>query len=116
MGEELSVRDLADMKEELQRALAAYKTAHTKAIKRLYRHYPSNLLDEHDFSAESVKPEKGVQPYVKQLYPFFHVRPNPVARNDEIFLIYYFCFNLEEFAKEQIYLINAFGAIRHGVH
>ena len=91
-GKQLGIEKLHKMREELEQALRAYRTAHTKAVKRLYRHYPSNL------SGEGV---------------FFKTKPELDSRpNEEVFLIYFFCFNLEEFAREQISLIEAFHGIQ----
>lgn len=84
---------LARMKQSLESALAAYKTAHTKSIKRLYRHYPSNLSDEQDFLDSRAHPQLDNRP------------------NEEILLIYHFCFSIEEFAREQMKLVDAFRAI-----
>ncbi|CAD6565032.1 MAG: hypothetical protein CYPHOPRED_005032 [Cyphobasidiales sp. Tagirdzhanova-0007] len=94
-GTQLEPEGLRKMKNELEQALVAHKSAHTKAIKRLYRHYPSNLDDERDFLRMAAKSENGTGP------------------NEEVFLIYFFCFNLEEFAKEQAFLIDAFGVIHN---
>ena len=85
---------LQQMKEDLEEALKSYRTAHTKAVKRLYRHYPSNLSEEDDFWKSGAKPELDSRP------------------NEEVFLIYFFCFNLEEFAREQVNLIEAFHGIQ----
>ena len=92
-GKQLGNENLHKMREELEQALRAYRTAHTKAIKRLYRHYPSNLSGEDVFKT-SAKPELDSRP------------------NEEVFLIYFFCFNLEELAREQISLIEAFHGIQ----
>ena len=81
------------MKQGLDSALSAYKTAHTKSIKRLYRHYPSNLSDEQDFLQSRSHPQLDNRP------------------NEEVFLIYHFCYNIEEFASEQMKLIDAFRAV-----
>jgi hypothetical protein len=93
-GKQLGIENLHKMREELEKALRAYRTAHTKAVKRLYRHYPSNLSGEDGFFKTSNKPELDSRP------------------NEEVFLIYFFCFNLEEFAREQISLIEAFHGIQ----
>lgn len=82
------------MRTDLEQALRAYRTAHTKAVKRLYRHYPSNLSDEADFLKGAARPELDSRP------------------NEEVFLIYFFCFSLEEFAKEQVNLVEAFHGIQ----
>lgn len=85
---------LHKMRIELEQALRSYRTAHTKAVKRLYRHYPSNLSDEADFLKSTAKPELDSRP------------------NEEVFLIYFFCFSLEEFAREQMTLIEAFRGVQ----
>lgn len=87
-GSRLGVAGLKSMKEELEEALSTYRTAHTKAIKRLYRHFPSNAGDQADFVADAGDPALDSAP------------------SEEIFMIYFFCFNLEEFAKEQVRLLH----------
>ena len=89
-GANLHTERLSKLHVDLSNALGLFTVAHGKALKSLYRRYPASTGTTGDNEAET-----GVRPVIDSSKP-----------NESIFTLYFFLFNLEEFAKELLHLIN----------
>jgi hypothetical protein len=77
-----AVSPLSSLKHELEASIKAFDLAHTKALKRLYRHYPTTGLEAEDGGdPSSFKPGLDMS------------RPN-----EQIFLLYFFLLSVQPFA------------------
>jgi hypothetical protein len=83
------IGSLSKLHLQLGEALSDFTIAHGKALKVIYKNFP-NTVGEGEQAPEVLQP-----------------RPN-----EGIFTIYFFLFNLEEFAKELLHLMELFIAIR----
>lgn len=95
--------DTAEMAAHLQEALDKYHAAHTKALRKLYRHFPSALNGDARGSIKSFRAMDS-RPYVPWPRPRLgRLIMLPVTySNEEVLIIYFYCFHLEEFAKEEV--------------
>ncbi|KAK4700985.1 hypothetical protein P7C70_g5252, partial [Phenoliferia sp. Uapishka_3] len=84
----LSSDALLALKDELEQSLTIFKRSHSQAIKILYQRLPGSLNPSGGAAGEEEGP------------------------NDNLFRIYYFCFNLEDWARELSCLVDTFIEIR----
>ncbi|EGG02122.1 uncharacterized protein MELLADRAFT_91665 [Melampsora larici-populina 98AG31] len=96
-----SIDALMHMRSQLQQVLETFQDVHSSAMKRLFENF-----------AMSTRANSTAHPY-DQSDPFADVvgtlEPN---RNEEIFLMYFFLFNMEEFMRELCHLLEIFADIR----
>ncbi|GAA5911771.1 hypothetical protein JCM8208_005592 [Rhodotorula glutinis] len=94
----LSADELLTLQSELEQSLHLFKREHSKAVKVLYRSLPEKTL----FGGEGLPSD-----------PFADSSPSTAqAPNDNLFRIYHFCFNYEEWAAELLHLLAVFIQIR----
>ncbi|KAM0753945.1 hypothetical protein T439DRAFT_378053 [Meredithblackwellia eburnea MCA 4105] len=82
---------LISLKDELEQSLLLFKRSHSQAIKILYQRLPANVGAKDPFRDED---------------------PEDEGPNDNLFRIYYFCFNFEGWVRELSNLIETFVEIR----
>ena len=58
---------LTELRSELEDRLVAYKSAHTKVTKKLYRAHPSQLASDQDWMDSPSKPRMESHPWVRAL-------------------------------------------------
>lgn len=64
---------LTELRSELEDRLVAYKSAHTKVTKKLYRAHPSQLASDQDWMDSPSKPRMESHPYARTLaFAFNH--------------------------------------------
>lgn len=97
--------DIENMHTRLKQTLDAYHAAHTKALRKLYRHFPSAIDTK---GVQTIHSHRALdsRPYVHACRSEQAKTPTdwPFPRNEEVLIVYWFCFNLEEFAKEEVRL------------
>ena len=86
---------LIGLRSQLKQQLAAFKLAHGRAVRRLYRHHPSQTQHSNTAYENSNKPAIDTT--------------NP---NEPVLCVFFFLFNIEEFVNELFTLIEAFVKIR----
>ncbi|KAL8290329.1 hypothetical protein RQP46_002587 [Phenoliferia psychrophenolica] len=86
----LSSDALLSLKDELEQSLVIFKRSHSQAIKILYQRLPAH-------AGTPAPHESG---------------PDDDGPNDNLFRIYYFCFNLEGWVRELACLVDTFVEIR----
>ncbi|GAA5929392.1 hypothetical protein JCM3775_002329 [Rhodotorula graminis] len=93
----LSADELLTLQSELEQSLNLFKREHSKAVKVLYRSLPEKTL----FGGEGL-PDPFANPSSSATQ----------APNDNLFRIYHFAFNYEEWAGELLHLLDVFIHIR----
>ncbi|GAA5882539.1 hypothetical protein JCM16303_002033 [Sporobolomyces ruberrimus] len=90
---------LLHLRSELEQSLVLFKREHSRAVKILYRSLPSetvydarDLIDSDPFADPESLPEQD--------------------SGDNLFRIYHFCFNFEEWAAELLQLVDVFVQLR----
>ncbi|BGP68500.1 hypothetical protein NBRC10513v2_001833 [Rhodotorula toruloides] len=86
--------DLFRLQQELEQDLALFRREHSKAVKILYRSLPEKTFFGGDLESSLAQGETGGAP------------------NENLFRIYHFCFNLEEWAGELLALVSIFIRLR----
>ncbi|GAA5842723.1 hypothetical protein JCM11251_002333 [Rhodosporidiobolus azoricus] len=92
----LPSENLISLKQELETSLAVFKREHSRAIKILYRSLP----------AQTIYGGDGLDPFADE------ASGQEAGPNDNLFRIYHFCFNLEEWASELLHLVSIFISLR----
>ncbi|KAG0151562.1 hypothetical protein CROQUDRAFT_36606 [Cronartium quercuum f. sp. fusiforme G11] len=91
---------LMEMRSQLQQVLEIFQDTHTGAMKKLCETFP--------FSTRASSSTN--------MYEEGHLLPSDLLNrsepNEEIFLIYFFLFNMEEFMRELCHLLDIFADIR----
>ncbi|BGP22947.1 hypothetical protein JCM10295v2_001838 [Rhodotorula toruloides] len=82
------------LQQELEQDLALFRCEHSKAVKILYRSLPEKTLSGGDLESSLAQGETRGAP------------------NENLFRIYHFCFNLEEWAGELLALVSIFIRLR----
>ncbi|GJN88427.1 hypothetical protein Rhopal_001393-T1 [Rhodotorula paludigena] len=95
----LSVDDFLSLQAELEQSLTLFRREHSKAVKVLYRSLPERTL-------------VGNEPLVSDPFADPSTDSKGQAPNDNLFRIYHFCFNYEEWAAELLNLLNIFLHLR----
>ncbi|BGP14019.1 hypothetical protein JCM10213v2_001957 [Rhodosporidiobolus nylandii] len=90
----LPAEGLVKLKEELDTALGVFKREHSRGVKILYHSLPAQTM--YGGEDASALPESAG-------------KPEP---NDNLFRIYHFCFNFEEWAAELLGLVSVFISLR----
>ncbi|GAA5920193.1 hypothetical protein JCM1841_006641 [Sporobolomyces salmonicolor] len=99
----LPAESLLRLRSELEQSLLMFKREHSRAVKILYRSLPSQTIygvDDLDF----------VDPFAD-----FNRRTKTASGegpNENLFRIYHFCFNYEEWAAELLHLVGVFIELR----
>ncbi|GAA6011619.1 hypothetical protein JCM11491_004707 [Sporobolomyces phaffii] len=96
----LPAESLLHLRAELEQSLILFKREHSRAVKILYRSLPSETVyDAADLLGADpfADPEEG---------------PGNLDSSDNLFRIYHFCFNLEEWATELLQLVDIFVQLR----
>ncbi|BGP30214.1 hypothetical protein JCM10296v2_001966 [Rhodotorula toruloides] len=86
--------DLFRLQQELEHDLTLFRREHSKAVKILYRSLPEKTLFGGDLESSLAQGETRGAP------------------NENLFRIYHFCFNLEEWAGELLALVSVFIRLR----
>ncbi|GAA5896763.1 hypothetical protein JCM6882_005029 [Rhodosporidiobolus microsporus] len=100
----LPAEGLISLKQELEGVLALFKREHSRAVKILYRSLPAQTIyggDALDSTADPFANPSNAEQQQQDSGP-----------NDNLFRIYHFCFNLEEWATELLHLVSIFISLR----
>ncbi|GAA5970105.1 hypothetical protein JCM11641_000271 [Rhodosporidiobolus odoratus] len=94
----LPAEELVKLKDELETALKVFRREHSRGVKILYRSMPAQTLYGNDALEASLQNLAGEV-----------LNPGP---NDNIFRLYQFCFNYEEWGLELLHLVSVFITLR----